>query len=423
MCDTVCRVLDGRTLFAKSSDRPWSEVQLLEALPARTAPTVSTGSLSGMARVSTSGQQVRTQYLTVPDTGALRVLGSRPDWLWGLEHGVNERGVAIGNERVWTTRDDESARPALTGMDLVRLALERGRSADEALDVLTTLLERHGQGGPCDAGGTDSYFSSFLVVDGRGGWVLETVGRTWAARPVTGAAAISNRISLGTDWTRASADLVPGEDFDAFRDVVWSPIADERLACTVPAVTDPEGPSTPAALAALMRHHGTVPWGGPGERSTAFEPLPPAEAGPDDPVVTVCMHLRGYQATAASMICELPADAGADGAVVRSWVACGNPCVSVYLPLFGTGPVPEALGRADTWERFCELRRRVETPGEAGVVALGQVRAVLAPLEAELWQEADLLATDGAAADPTRVAAFVGAAWDRVDWALTTLGV
>ena len=97
--------------------------------------------------------------------------------------------------------------------------------------------------------------------------------------------------------------------------------------------------------------------------------------------------------------------------------------MSVYLPLFGTGPVPAALGRADTWERFCELRRRVEAQGDAGTAALGQVRAVLGPLEAELWQEADLLAADGSADDPERVAGFVDAAWARIDSALATLGV
>ncbi len=138
------------------------------------------------------------------------MLGSRPEWLWGFEHGVNEHRVAIGNEKVWTVDDAKSAPPALLGMDLVRLALERSRTADEAFETLTTLLEEHGQGGTGEQDHFEPYFSSFLIADPSGGWIVETSARTWAARPVGRGAAISNRISLGTDWTRASSDVAAG---------------------------------------------------------------------------------------------------------------------------------------------------------------------------------------------------------------------
>jgi secernin len=63
--------------------------------------------------------------------------------------GANEHGVCIGNEAVHSRLaadcDDGTAR--LLGMDLVRLGLERGATAREALDVMTSLLEEHGQGG------------------------------------------------------------------------------------------------------------------------------------------------------------------------------------------------------------------------------------------------------------------------------------
>ena len=48
--------------------------------------------------------------MAVPDAGAVGVLGSRPTWMWGLEHGVNEHGVAIGNEKVWTVDDPDRLR-------------------------------------------------------------------------------------------------------------------------------------------------------------------------------------------------------------------------------------------------------------------------------------------------------------------------
>ncbi|MCD9623828.1 hypothetical protein [Rhabdothermincola salaria] len=410
MCDTVGQVQPTRTLFAKNSDRPAGEPQVIEAFGARTP-----------------GSTLRTQYLEIADEGALPVLGSRPDWLWGLEHGVNAAGVAIGNEKVWTTRDGDARRPALIGMDLVRLGLERARRADEAVEVMVELLEAHGQGGVADAIDDEAYYSSFLVLDGRGGWVLETVGRTWAAKPVDGAAAISNRISLGTDWTRASADLAPGDDFDALREPAWGPVADVRLACTLPAVAE-EGPLEPADLAGLMRHHGTRPWGAPGVgAATDLEPLPSPDVGPDGTGITVCMHLRGYQATAASMVAELPGtsdpDFHADAPPVRAWVALGSPCASVYVPVWVTDGVPAALAEVGTWSRFAALRQRVEEGPDGGREALSEVRAVLAPLEAELWQEADVLHQSARSADGDRRAVFATDAWRRIDEALTTLGV
>ena len=67
-----------------------------------------------------------------------------------------------------------------------RLGLERGSTAKESLDVITSLLGLHGQGGACLEGKEWSYHNSFLIVDSTEGWVLETCGPHWAAQRVTG---------------------------------------------------------------------------------------------------------------------------------------------------------------------------------------------------------------------------------------------
>jgi secernin len=395
MCDTVCALHPDRTLFAKSSDRPIDEVQLIESFAPRRG-----------------GGRLRTQYLEVDDPGSFSVLGSRPAWLWGFEHGVNEHRVAIGNERVFTRADPAIAPPALIGMDLVRIGLERGRTADEALDHMTEMLAEHGQGGIADAAHDEAYFSSFLVADPSSAWVIETSGRSWAAKPADTGAAISNRIALGTDWTRASPDVRAGADFDDWRDPEsWAALADIRLACTIPAVTGAERASSPADLAALMRHHGERPWGRPGGDPGDVSALPQERLGPNAEGFSVCMHLRGYQATAASMICELPADPDAP---FRAWVAPGSPCVSVFIPVFPTDAVPAALAAESTWLRFDALRQRVEKDP----AALPATRAVLAPIESSLWAEADEISGDAG-----RYGAFVDQAWARVDQGLTQLGV
>jgi secernin len=389
MCDTLCvRTADGM-LFAKNSDRHPDEAQVVEWHPPRQP-----------------GGALRTQYLTIDDTGAYGFLGSRPTWLWGVEHGVNEHGVAIGNEKVWTTDRPRDHAPALLGMDLVRLGLERSRSADEALAVMTTLLQHHGQGGSGEPDRDEPYYSSFLIADAQGGFVLETSNRTWAARPIGAGAAISNRISLSTEWTRASADVGAGTDFDSYRSPrVPTGIADHRLRVTRRCVA--LGPdATPAAVASALRDHGPT---GDADRI-------PAEPGPDGEGFSVCMHRpESHSQTTASMITELRVGELHGRGRTRVWVALGNPCTSVFVPCFPPAVAPE-LADAGQWRRFASLRDRAEAePGR-----LSDIRAELAAVEAELWEAADAAF---AAGEPSRLTAFAGTAFSAVDRALLRLGI
>lgn len=409
MCDTACVRRPGGMLFAKSSDRPVDEVQVLR----------------WFGRRPPGEQPVQATYVPVPDAGAAAVVGSQPTWMWGFEHGVNEHGVAIGNEKVWTVDDPRAVPPALVGMDLVRLGLERGATADDALDAVTALLAAHGQGGSGEEGGDEPYWSSFLIVDGRSGWVLETSGRSWVAQPVGDGAAISNRLTLTTGWTRSSPDVAPGTNWDERRAPdAPTGIADHRLAATRACVA--RGPDvTPADLVATLRDHGTGPWGAPGRPATA-PPPPPEDVRDDWSGVTVCMHVRGYQCTTASMVADLPAAAGEP---LRVWATLGSACTAVFLPVAvlpgeaGREPravVPAVLGDPDAWRSFSALGRRVEAPGEAGAAALATVRTVLDPIEAAAWEEADALWRGGAGPDAWRAAAE---GWDRaVRSALAALG-
>lgn len=68
-----------------------------------------------------------------------------------------------------------------------RLGLERGGSAREALEVITALLEQHGQGGSCKEEPIPFvYHNTFLLADRHEAWVLETAGRYWAAQRIQG---------------------------------------------------------------------------------------------------------------------------------------------------------------------------------------------------------------------------------------------
>lgn len=401
MCDTACAIQAERALFAKNSDRPVREPQVVEAHPRRAA-----------------GGTLDTTYLTVADAGAHAVIGSRPEWMWGFEHGVNEWGVAIGNEEIWTVDDPAAAPAGLTGMDLVRLGLERARTADDALDAMVGLLDEYGQGGVGNREAGEAYFSSFLIVDARTGWVLETSDRTWAARRVGTGAAISNRITIGTEWERASADVASGADFDAWRSAhMWTGHADVRLAANRAAIVERAATVEPADLAAALRDHGTGPWGRPGSTSAAVPPPGRAFDPQTGDGVTVCMHLRDYQATTSAIVAALPVD---EGGPVRVWVALGNPCASIFVPGFLPSAVPPAFGEVATARRFADVSRSVEATH--GGARLEHVRAVLDPLEADLWQEADALVSRGDSSDTHASTRFAADAWSRVDAALAALG-
>src|SRR5688572_19280505 len=102
MCDTIVRVpppsSGGTVWFGKNSDREPGEAQIVEHCRERTS----------------SGARLSTTYLEIPDVARTHeVVLSRPFWMWGAEMGANARGVAIGNEAVFTRLPVE--RVGLTG--------------------------------------------------------------------------------------------------------------------------------------------------------------------------------------------------------------------------------------------------------------------------------------------------------------------
>jgi len=197
MCDTIAATAsataDGITLFGKNSDREPNEAQNLCHIP---------------GRKHDPGASVNCTYISIPQVARTNaVMLSKPFWMWGAEMGVNQHGLAIGNEAVFT-RVPYEKRPALTGMDLLRLALERAATARSAVQIITDLLEIHGQGGNCGHAHKLFYHNSFLLADPASVWVLETAGRHWAAKQIDGIYAISNKLTLENTWDMASDDLV-----------------------------------------------------------------------------------------------------------------------------------------------------------------------------------------------------------------------
>jgi hypothetical protein len=124
-----------------------------------------------------SGEHRPLPYLEIPQAPeTCAVLLARPSWIWGAEMGANSHGVVIGNEAVFTKVPYEKG-PGLTGMDLIRLALERASSARLALEVIVDLLASYGQGGNC---GFTPFFTITASSGRPAGGLGAKNGRQWA---------------------------------------------------------------------------------------------------------------------------------------------------------------------------------------------------------------------------------------------------
>lgn len=345
MCDTLVVRQNGITWFAKNSDREPDEPQVLVWLPPADADTQPT---------------VRTTYIDIAQRARrYGVLLSQPVWLWGGEIGVNTEGVAIGNEAVFSKRVDKG--DALLGMDLLRLGLERGATARQALDVMVWHLERYGQGGP--AGYRDKSFrydNSFLIADPQESWVLETAGRLWAARKVE-TWAISNCYSLQTEFDLCSANL-QGEtralglwngkgEFNfakAFDTRLYAFVggAHRRQALNGTAIAGDFEPGW-STLAARLRDHGLH-----GDDFASHDNR------------QICLHAGSFlrpSQTTASLIARL-----APGEDVRvAATATSAPCMSLFQPmpvgagLLGYGVVASGSAVKDSpWSQFEPVHHR-----------------------------------------------------------------
>lgn len=313
MCDTfaIGRELtsSGNLIFAKNSDREPDEAHIVVSLP---------------RREHAQGQSLKCTYITIPQVSISNaVLLCKPFWIWGAEMGMNEYGVAIGNEALFTKiRPEKSS--GLIGMDLLRLALERSSTADEALEVIIDLLRQYGQGGACgyrDKGFT--YMNSYLLMDRNEIIVLETVGRDYAVKKSKDFAAISNKITISDDWVRSN--LERGTDFKSYSDPLisfFSGSSQRRTQVVDKIRNQARGLGLEEVFSILRGHNGSHPFNGFNR--------------------DVCMHASDpfirKSHTTGSLVVELDSSS-----CFRAFVTAGStPCLTTFKPIL-PGEMPEGI--------------------------------------------------------------------------------
>ncbi len=354
MCDSVVatgpHTRSGATLFGKNSDRKAGECQPFVQFTEAWHP---------------DGAEVRCTHIDIPQVPhTYRVMGHKPWWVFGFEHGVNEHALAIGNQAVFSREAPEET-PGLIGMDLLRLTLERARDRHEAVACITGLLETYGQGGAGFAPDGAGYHNSFNIADPTGACFLETSGRHWVVREVE-CDSLSNHLCTDTQWERSSTGFegavrAAGHWSEAGRvhveHALRNPhvpprLSDGRLARSRALLARSDGSLDPASITNLLRDHGEG------------QAVPPEGLSlEDDAFFTLCVHHDPPGLTTASMITELPTDRTRPWPV---WVSFAVPCSGVFLPVYLDATLPaamasgtgdEAAAPASLWWTFERLER------------------------------------------------------------------
>jgi secernin len=339
MCDSFVALppatLNGSVILAKSADCQINEAHALLHIP---------------GKKHIPGEAIRATHLVIPQAPeTYEMFIGKSFWTYGAEIGFNEHGVAIGNEAVFTSLQKEEKAEGLMVIDMLRIGLERGKTALGAVEAMTAVLEQFGQGGNCELAGNSHFDGSYLIADKTEAWVLETAGRQWVARKLSDSiGSISNVLGIHSDYDLSSLK----------QRVDWAATYGEME--IVPKIGSVERQC--ASLLGLETRRGKV------TVQTAFDIL--RQHGKDyDPATApahtdICVHAgpgdyRLWQATGAMV-----AENGPEG--VMGWFTgtSGN-CVSIFKPVFpgvalpDLGPYPnEQYNPQSLWWQHELLHRR-----------------------------------------------------------------
>lgn len=316
MCDTLIALKNstkkGSVIFGKNSDREKDEPHIIVKVPRRKYK---------------KGEKVKCTYIQIPQSEeTYECILFKPSWIWGAEMGVNEYGVVIGNEAVFTK--EKQGPPALLGMDILRLALERSKTAAEALAYIVYFIKTYGQGGKCGYAKNLKYHNSFIIADFNSAYKIETADKLWAIKKIEDIDSISNSITITNDYDMLSSDVegnfifkkILGREIFNFKDryehKLISKVAqgDIRRNITYSFLKSKKGSLTVEDFKSILRHHETC-------KGNIL----------NGSMKNICMHYGSLisSETTGSMIVELI------NGEINIWATGSSlPCLSTYKPLW-----------------------------------------------------------------------------------------
>jgi hypothetical protein len=346
-------------------------------------------------RLHAADEKVRATHIELPQTRRTHtVLGGRVGGGWGYYHGLNDFGVAAGCTHLRTRLRLDG--PGLAGPDLVRLALERGSSARHALDTVTGLIARHGQGAFPGCPAEHGRDAAIFIADAREAVLIEASGPGWVCQEVGAVRVAADVCTIRQDWDAIAPGLagrVIGRG--------WWPEDGSKLDFAGVLAAD-EGGVGPVlrrwgqATRLLEEQSGHID--GPFLRRVLSDQ---AEGG--------CSTLPQ-----AAIVSSLVAVVGAD--VPLAWWGFGLP-PGVYLPLLPLGELPAPLAGDGPDRVMARLRAALEDRARGGQVraALEGLQALFDAEAAEFMAEAAVMKKEGRCDDLRRQATlFMQHAWEEL---------
>lgn len=350
MCDTMYVNNGSGRFFAKNSDRSCNEPNLTLFVEAADYPRDCMGGYG----------QVRCTYISIPQvahTNAMVLV--KPSWLWGAEMGVNDKGLVIGNEAVFTKSKGKKEKN-LIGMDYLRLALERCDDVESALQLITAMLVKYGQGGNCGFDKNFFYDNSYLLAYGEKAVILETCGREYKTREIDGFGNISNRLSIeDNDFAKRNSDIL-------FTTFSGSLERSSQAKCAISKAT-----SVADVIKALSQH----------EEGMSDEKLFAKGS-----VKSVCMHQSSLgDHTTGSFIFDFNTGV--------AWVSgCSTPCLAIFKPVLFGEIIPPVFSDENQSLDYWLTREYLVRAIYGGSIDLAEYRTKRAKLQEKMLKEYDLLA-------------------------------
>ena len=263
--------------------------------------------------------------------------------------GMNQWGVAMACN--WAHSKEEAAlKKGIRRYAIRQLILERCKTASEAVKLIGSLIDEHGQ---ADWGGL-----IYNVADSNEAWVVETTTHHWAARRVPDDAihAVANQFTIGDDFDLASKDLAqfaetrgwydPRHGKLSFRDAYGlpekmnQPYDIDREARIHKLLDGKRGFIEPTDIFVVLRdrYEGTDKYTRPQQTPVWRENLD------KDPSLSRTISSNLCQSSSVAQLRgNLPVEVGA-----IMWYTMTNPGYSNYFPIYaGADRVPETFSRQD----------------------------------------------------------------------------